>query len=98
MDRWKSTSRKKPRHGESQKSEGRRSEGKDQTGRKSEERRCRCAKGGKAAKFCVFSNDLWLRMVAFGEVRKQWEGDKMEVKLFKKEGQIKAHGAWENSG
>ena len=29
---------------------------------------------------------------AFGEVRKQWEGDRKEVKLFKKEGQIKVHG------
>lgn len=29
---------------------------------------------------------------AFGEVRKQWEGEKKEVKLFKKEGHIKVHG------
>lgn len=29
---------------------------------------------------------------AFGEVRKQWEGDRKEVKLFRKEGHIKVHG------
>ena len=37
MDRWKSPARKKLRHGESQK-------GEDKRWRKSEERRCRCAK------------------------------------------------------
>lgn len=30
---------------------------------------------------------------AFGEIRKQWEGEKKEIKLFKKEGHIKVNGA-----
>ena len=52
MDRWKakpgrSRARKKLRRGESQK-------GEDQWWRKSEERRCRCAKGRKVAKHLVF--------------------------------------------
>ena len=52
MDRWKSTARKKLRHGESQKGEDqrwRRSEGESQ---KREDAGAR--KGGKVAKVCVF--------------------------------------------
>jgi hypothetical protein len=59
MDRWKSrggeSQRRKEQKGEDQRnSEKRKSEKKEDAG---------AQKGRKAAKHCVFSNDLWLRRV-----------------------------------
>ena len=55
MQGWKS------RGGKNQRGEVKKWE--DKRWRKSEERRCTCAKGRKVAIHCVFSNDLWLRRV-----------------------------------
>ena len=61
MDRWKSRGGKSQRREEKRRDETRREEKRDQKRKsqkkESEERRCRCAKGRKVVKHCVFSND-----------------------------------------